>query len=266
MTCTFARMEDEADEELEGEPDALLPPYLPYRSFRTGVERLATSGRLPPRIDRSVLKTMPGGTQGHFLAALKSLGLIDKEAAPTEPFRSLVAEKSARWNEVMPAIMQARYSKAALAALANGTPSQVVEAMGQGSKGTNAKSALFFVMAALDASMPVSPHLLDSKGKPLGFARGKPKPKPRKPAASPTESASAAASAGATPLDPSMLSQAIPMGPDRYAELRWPADITLDEIDELHDGLTAFKTFMQFQVKARERSRAKPSEAKDGAS
>jgi hypothetical protein len=256
-------MEDDSDEKLDGEPDALLPPYIPYRSFRSAVERLAISGRLPPRVDRSVLKWMPGGTQGHFLAALKSLSLIEKDsAAPTEQFHNLVEDKSARWNEVMPALLKVRYSKAALTALAKGTPSQVLEAMGAATKGTNAKAALFFVMAALDAGMEISPHLLE-RGKPIGFGRGKPKTKTRK-VASPMAEAPSVLSSTPSPADPTTHIQAIRIGPQRSAELRWPADITVIEITELFEGLNAFKGFMEFQARARDDSRDVESE-KDGA-
>jgi hypothetical protein len=53
---------------------------------------------------------------------------------------------------------------------------------------------------------------------------------------------------------------------ERMAELRWPKDIRAEEIEELFEGLGAFKNFLLFQAGARKQETTGTPSTKEGAS
>ena len=220
-------------------------PYIAYRTFRSGVERLAVAGQLPSQIDRSVLTSMPGGTQGHFLAALRALSLVDGDSTPTAELRRLIED----WEQSLAGVVRAQYPAGALDQLARGTPASLVESLGTGSKGTRTRAALFLVSAAQDAAIDVSPHMLDKNGKPKGFGRRgrirQKKPTPVEAGGSRGESTTRSATADGRE------SQRIQLGRGRMATLDWPADIDGDEIAALFQALDAYRGFLEHQARAR---------------
>jgi hypothetical protein len=69
-----------------------LPPYISYRSFHNFLEELQQG--VPARIDRSYWGTRYSGSVGvQLVAALRFLGLIDVNAAPTDRLRKLTILK-----------------------------------------------------------------------------------------------------------------------------------------------------------------------------
>lgn len=69
-----------------------LPPYISYRTFRNFLDELQQG--VPARIDRSYWgERMSGSTGNQLVAALRFLGLIDANAAPTDRLRKLTMLK-----------------------------------------------------------------------------------------------------------------------------------------------------------------------------
>lgn len=69
-----------------------LPPYISYRSFRNFLDELQQG--VPARIDRSYWGTRMSGSVGvQLVGALRFLGLIDTNAAPSDRLRKLIMLK-----------------------------------------------------------------------------------------------------------------------------------------------------------------------------
>jgi hypothetical protein len=186
---------------------------------------------------------MPGGTQSHFLAGLRALALIDIEGVPTQLLRDLVMKGA--WGARLAELVRVRYPKAALVQLERGTPASLVESLGSGSKGTRAKAAQFLVAAAAEAGLTTSPHLVDKNGKPQGFGRRTKQKKIVRVMPTTTPAPLPPGKAAAT------ASQTILLGPERAAELRWPADLSVAEVRALFASLDAFRAFLENQAIAR---------------
>lgn len=234
-------------------------PYLPYTTFRSGLQKLRVNGQLPTRIDRSVLTNMPGGTQGHFLVALRTLKLIDGDDSPTSALERLTADDGG-YGPALRELLEKCYSNNVLEQLARGTPKALVDSMPPKSRGTQTKAALFLVKAAQEADITVSPHMVDSKGKPKGFGR-RAKPKPRKTASA--ANSVEPAPAEVTSTDTQTADQKFLLGGGRQAELRWPEDITKSEIEKMYDQLTAFQKFLEVQAGVRAMANADEPEEED---
>src|SRR5437899_739999 len=84
-----------AQQVLEEIAQSTIPPYVPYRTFRNFIDALRASG-VPARIDRSVLATMSGATQGQLIAALRFLNLITANGTPTGKLEGVVKEGPAQ--------------------------------------------------------------------------------------------------------------------------------------------------------------------------
>lgn len=143
------------------------PPYLSYRTFRNFLESLGASG-IPGRIDRSFMpSSMSGANQVLVIAALKFLKLIDENGIPQDNLHKLIEEDGS--------INQAAYYAALNSAysfllndldIERATTRQVEEKfkdLGLSSD-TIRKAVNFFMLAAKDADMKISPHIKPYQG------------------------------------------------------------------------------------------------------
>lgn len=73
----------------EDKKDEGKAPYLPFQTFVNYLTELATKP-LPPKIDRTMMKTKSGSDQANLTAALKFFGYIDPDQHVTESLRSFV--------------------------------------------------------------------------------------------------------------------------------------------------------------------------------
>lgn len=215
-------------------------PYVSYTTFKSSVLKLRVNGKLPSRIDRSVLTTMPGGTQGHFMASIKALRLVDDDGRPTPDLDKLSVE--ATYEATLKKLILSCYPAEAVEQLAHGTPNTLVESMPTKSRGTSTKAAIFLVQAALDAKVETSPHV-ESGGKPKGFGR-KAKPKNKKAPPPPVPSATSAAQPTSARPDSGESTQVIRLGRGREARLIWPNEIDREEVMKLFAALQKFKEFL----------------------
>jgi hypothetical protein len=145
----------------------LLPPYLPYRTFSNFIEELRIA--LPPRIDRSLMKSMSGGMQSQLMSALAYLNLIDSETnVPTEKLPRLVHSSGAGRQRVLKDILISSYKFLSEGGfqLDRATARQLQERFEQtGMSGdTQRKAIAFFIKAAEDAGLGLSPHIKRGPG------------------------------------------------------------------------------------------------------
>lgn len=157
-------------------PKKLYPPYLPYKTIGTFLDSLKVA--LPQRIDRSLMKSMSGGMQSSLMLALAYFDLINPDTgAITEKLNRLVHSEGADKQRVLQEILSSSYPfifKDGLQ-LDRATTSQLEERFKQSglSGDTLRKSVTFFLKAAKDADLKVSPHIKGVPHSKAGVVRPK---------------------------------------------------------------------------------------------
>jgi hypothetical protein len=148
---------------LAGNP---VPPYVPYRTFRNFVDSLKQG--IPSRIDRSVMPSMSGALQGQLTATLKYLELVSDAGHPTTALTALVNSEGAERTKTLRTVLFAAYPflfDRAQFDLTAATPRMMQEQFehaGAGG-GTIAKCINFFLAAAKDADITLSPHITNGR-------------------------------------------------------------------------------------------------------
>jgi len=141
----------------------LLPPYMPFKTFLGFLEKLKET-TVPSRIDAAVLKTYSGTLQRMIIITLKSLNLIDKEQVVTDEMRELVkAYGTDQWQERFKEIINNRYKYVigTLNIATDATRYQLEEnfRIVGADRGVLAKCISFYISAAREAGIPLSPHI-----------------------------------------------------------------------------------------------------------
>jgi hypothetical protein len=141
-------------------PGAFRPPYLPFKTFWTFVNDLLAAP-LPPQIDRSLMTSKSGTDQVHLTAALKAFGLIDGGQTVTG-LRALEATDEQARAAWLGDQIRAYYPIQVGISLQNGTEQQLKDSFRDTFKITAAdtlrKSITFFLHAAQQGGIPLSPH------------------------------------------------------------------------------------------------------------
>lgn len=145
----------------------ISPPYVAFKTFSNFVDGLRQNG-LPNRIDRSVMPNISGGYQKQLLNALEYLGLITEHGRVNPRFEELVAARGelqvSRLGELLrssyPFLFEDDFLK-------NATTTQIREKFSQfGLTGdTLSKSVMFFMNAAKQAKIELSPYIKPYKGR-----------------------------------------------------------------------------------------------------
>lgn len=140
-----------------------LPPYISYRTFQNFIDRLQQG--IPSRIDRSFWgDRLSGSTGTQLMAALRFLGLIDANGAPTSRFRQLVVLKGIQKKDMLKQITTDSYEFMSGNSfdLQSATSSQLEETFKRTFELTdsvNRKCVKFFVSLAIDAGIILSPFI-----------------------------------------------------------------------------------------------------------
>jgi hypothetical protein len=147
-------------------PEA-VPPYVPYRSFRNYIDSLKQG--IPSRIDRSVMPSMSGALQGQLTATLRYLKLVTAAGHPTSTLPQLVNSEGAERAKVLRGLLFVAYPflvQTERFDLMGATPRMMEEqfARAGASGGTIDKCINFFLAAAKDAELTLSPHLKTGRG------------------------------------------------------------------------------------------------------
>ncbi len=142
-----------------------VPPYLPYRTLRTFLDSLRQG--IPARIDRTVMRSFAGSVQSSLLSSLRYLNLITPEGIPTDSLNRLVHLDGLERQQALAEVLRGAYNFLFSDgfSLERATPGQFQERFRlSGATGDTArKAATFFLAAARDAGMEVSPFLEPSR-------------------------------------------------------------------------------------------------------
>ncbi|TVT61016.1 MAG: hypothetical protein FHK80_00345 [Azoarcus sp. PHD] len=155
------------------------PPYTSYRSFENLIKEFRDHEVLPDVIDRSYLSKRSGSEQSALIATLKWFGLVDEASAPTNRLRDYVAADDAQSKVLLKEMVVGAYSLMTDDAfnLRGATTAQMADRFRQYeiSGSTLTKSVGFFLAAAKDAGISVSPHVKPPAATPNGAGKRKPK-------------------------------------------------------------------------------------------
>jgi hypothetical protein len=141
-----------------------LPPYISYKTFFGFIQKLKQTAT-PERIDASLLRTYSGSVARHIMAALKYLGLIDDAGQTTDRLRALVKTfGTSEWQEQLIVTVSDAYRDVINGLkLDTATPGQLAERFkARGAEGgVQQKCIAFFIAAATNAGMKLSPHIVN---------------------------------------------------------------------------------------------------------
>lgn len=189
----------------EPAPGEFRPPYnLAFKTFWTFIEELVARP-LPPRIDRSLMRTKSGSDQVSLTAAMKSFGLIgaNQEVAGLKELADTDEAGRLQW---LAMAVRRHYAAQIKVSEENGTEQDLKNSFksvfGLESADTLRKAMTFFLHAARTANIEVSPHFPSTRSG--SGAPGSPKPRRsarRKPSASPPKDESDQAASHATAGD-----------------------------------------------------------------
>lgn len=142
-----------------------VPPYVPFRSFRNFLDSLKQG--IPARIDRSVMSSYSGALQSQLATALRYMGLTTELGHPTSLLTSLVHSEGPQRTAAMKAVLTKCYPFLFDSFdLKSATPRMMEEQFAEqgASGGTLDKCMLFFIAAARDAGIELSPHMRVQRG------------------------------------------------------------------------------------------------------
>ena len=148
----------------ETEPRKASIPYISYPTFKSFMVRMAAA--IPARIDRSILSSMSGAGQTQLLSTLRALDLIDAAGVPTSDMEPLAQAFLADDKDMIRDMLQENYLLLFQGfSLGTATSRILVERFEeQGLSGDTVRKAIsFFLAAAKDAGLQVSPHIKAGK-------------------------------------------------------------------------------------------------------
>src|SRR2546427_10355773 len=142
--------------------EALVAPYLPFKTFQTALDRLHEG--MPHQIDKSVFPTFSFSTIPQLLSGFKFFGLIDEKGVPQADLKALAGVKEQDRQPIMRKLLEKRYSEVMEIDLTKATPTQLEEAIKNYNVTgtTHRKAVTCFLQAAKFAKLPMS-HLLEAK-------------------------------------------------------------------------------------------------------
>lgn len=152
---------------MSDKPKKTTPPYTTIGAFVSLLNKLRDTG-VPSRIDPSVFGNASGSVSYSVIAALKFLRLIDDDGKPSKAFTGLVKATDDARPALLAQVIRDGYPSLFGGALdlTNATAAEFDEHMRkefdvQGS--TVDKIATFFILAAKQAGIELSPHLAARK-------------------------------------------------------------------------------------------------------
>lgn len=138
------------------------PPYTSYRSFMNLMSELKEHDVMPAAIDRSYLSKRSGSEKSALIATLKWFDLVDEIGIPTERLDSYIAADEQESKTLLKEMVESSYGAITDGTfnLRSATTSQLADQFRQYeiSGSTLNKSVAFFLAAAKEAGIVVSPH------------------------------------------------------------------------------------------------------------
>jgi hypothetical protein len=147
------------------ETDKVQPPYVSYKTFRSYLDRLRQEV-IPSRLDASMMSNLSGQVRSQLRNALRYLDLIDENSVPTKDLERLVYAEGTERQQQFRDILKNSYTfiygdEAGNFDITRATPKEFSDKFGEtGLSGdTVRKAQAFFLNAATEADLPISPHL-----------------------------------------------------------------------------------------------------------
>jgi len=140
------------------------PPVISHISLTTFLNTLRDAGTVPARIDKTLMPKASGSQQSGMIAALRYLGLIDDSGKPKEHFKPLVLADDEARKPTLQQIFQDSYAflfedpEFDLSHASAGQMTEKFRSLGI-SGSTLTKTIAFFLAAAKEYGIPVSPHI-----------------------------------------------------------------------------------------------------------
>lgn len=147
----------------EKDSAAPLAPYMPFKTFRTGVDTLAEG--LPERIDASVFKSMSGTAQKQLFGSLRFFGLVDAELRTQPMLARLVESPADGRQQIVRGLLEDAYAAIFALDFNRITPAQLEEAFGQYKVGgeTRRKAISFFAQGCAYAGIELPTRLFGAR-------------------------------------------------------------------------------------------------------
>lgn len=145
-----------------------IAPYVSAKTFGRFIQRFVDAGgKLPVRIDRSVLGGLSGSNQSAVLGALEFLGLIQPDGSVTESFRELLTDASADGegirSDYLSDIVATAYEPVVGELELSTATGKMLEERFRENGGVDGhtliKAIRFYLKLAKDAGLTVSPHI-----------------------------------------------------------------------------------------------------------
>ncbi len=222
------------------ENKTLAPPYIAFKTFTGFIEKIRVG--VPSRIDRSLMHTYSGAVQSQLITTLKFLKLTSDAGIPTATLKKYVEADGEEKKKALREIIESAYpflfsDGINLTAITSNQLEEHFEEAGAGG-GTTRKSIAFFIAAAKDAGIGLSPHIKVRKS-PVRRS----KPKSKKPAsASKKQEYAEGPSQGSTPPAQDTTDE-IKIWLDKFPDFdpTWPDDVKAKWFDGFKDLRSQFK-------------------------
>lgn len=142
------------------------PPYVPYRTLQTFLERFKQG--VPNRVGTDLMRTMSGGVRSQLLTSLKSFGLISDTGVPHDRMKRLCAAEGAERQKVLKELIEACYPYLFREGFQFSTTTmsllrEAIQDHTSASGETVGRCIAFLKDAATDAGITVSPFLQETK-------------------------------------------------------------------------------------------------------
>ncbi len=246
-------MAQETEDNATSAQSPVTAPFGTWSSFKTFIEQDLKAKGIPNQIDRSLFKSKSGFDTRQLISALDFFRLVEGNV-PNARLRALVAALGTpEWADTLKVLLREVYANILDGVdIENSTQKSLddaFEAHGNVSGSTRQKAVRFYLSAAREANMKLSPHFITLRGvpektEPNGNANAAPR------SARPRKSRSRGASMNSneeriTP-PPGGVEVLQPI-PGREFKIWLPSDFSPEEIDF---SLTYLKNYLKLKGKA----------------
>jgi hypothetical protein len=178
--ATQAKGAKMAEAETTEDTKPLSAPYTAFQSVKTALTQFKEHGT-PSRVDRTVLPTFSGAVGSQVVTAFRFLKLIDANNSARGELDELVqAVGTDEWTASLRTVLQSAYAPLFGLNLETASPSQFTELFRReypGTEDVSRKAMTFFLNAARDAEIKISPYILrNKKPRSNGTKRRAPRP------------------------------------------------------------------------------------------
>jgi hypothetical protein len=152
--------------ELALEGPKRTPPYVAFSSLKTFLSNLRESGGVPIAIDSSVYGNMSGSLRSQLRGALKFFGMAGADNKPTAVMHRAVEATADQgvWRAFVAEVLQEHYAPILAHPLTTTTPGALLKEFQTyylGASDLMEKAITFFIYAAKEAGVPLSPRLTE---------------------------------------------------------------------------------------------------------